>query len=78
LALLIQKWLLLSVMGDQCGHVHHECCAVFGDGGMGDIAIRISMLSLRNMPPNKPLQRTIPPQGHWCNINEPLVRRARR
>ena len=27
---------------------------------------------------NKPLQRTIPPQGHWCNINEPLVRRARR
>jgi uncharacterized RDD family membrane protein YckC len=29
-------------------------------------------------PPNKPLQRAIPPQGHWCNINEPLVRRARR
>jgi len=19
---------------------------------------------------------TIPPQGHWCNINEPFVRRA--
>jgi hypothetical protein len=32
----------------------------------------------RGTPPNKPLQRTIPPQGHWCNINEPLVRRARR
>jgi len=30
------------------------------------------------LPSNKPLQRTIPPQGHWCNINEPLVRRARR
>ena len=27
---------------------------------------------------NKPLQRTKPPQGHWCNINEPLVRRVRR
>jgi hypothetical protein len=26
---------------------------------------------------NKPLQQTIPPQGHWCNINEPFVRRAR-
>jgi len=30
------------------------------------------------LPSNKPLQRTIPPQGHWCNINEPFVRRARR
>ena len=29
-------------------------------------------------PSNKPLQRTIPPQGHWCNINEPFVRRVRR
>ncbi len=28
--------------------------------------------------PNKPLQRTTPPQGHWCNINEPFVRRCRR
>ncbi len=26
-------------------------------------------------PSNKPLQWTIPPQGHWCNINEPLARR---
>jgi hypothetical protein len=24
----------------------------------------------------KPLQRRIPPQEDWCNINEPLVRRA--
>jgi hypothetical protein len=32
----------------------------------------------KSAPSNKPLQRTIPPQGHWCNINEPLVRRARR
>ena len=32
----------------------------------------------RKVLANKPLQRTIPPQGHWCNINEPLVRRARR
>jgi hypothetical protein len=30
------------------------------------------------LPSNKPLQRTIPPQGHCSNINEPLVRRARR
>jgi hypothetical protein len=30
------------------------------------------------LPSNQPLQRTIPPQGHWCNINEPFVRRARR
>ena len=29
-------------------------------------------------PPNKPLQRTTPPQGNWSNINESLVRRARR
>jgi hypothetical protein len=29
-------------------------------------------------PPNKPLQRTQSPQRHWCNINEPLVRRPRR
>ena len=28
--------------------------------------------------PNKPLQRTIPPQGNRGNINEPFVRRARR
>jgi len=28
--------------------------------------------------PNKPLQRTIAPQGNWSNINEPLVRRPRR
>ncbi len=28
--------------------------------------------------PNKPLQRTIPPQGNRSNISEPLVRRARR
>jgi hypothetical protein len=30
------------------------------------------------LPSNKPLQRTIPPQGHCSNINEPFVRRARR
>jgi hypothetical protein len=30
------------------------------------------------MLPNKPLQRTIPPQGNRSNINEPFVRRARR
>jgi hypothetical protein len=30
------------------------------------------------LPSNKPLQRTIPPQGHCSSINEPLVRRARR
>jgi hypothetical protein len=30
------------------------------------------------LPSNKPLQRTIPPQGHCSNINEPLVRRVRR
>jgi len=30
------------------------------------------------LPSNKPLQRTIPPQRNWSNINEPLVRRARR
>ena len=33
---------------------------------------------IRNGVPIKPLQRTIPPQGHWCNINEPIVQRARR
>ena len=33
---------------------------------------------LRVSPANKPLQRTIPPQGNRSNINEPLVRRARR
>jgi hypothetical protein len=30
------------------------------------------------LPSNKPLQRTIPPQGNRSNINEPFVRRARR
>jgi hypothetical protein len=30
------------------------------------------------LPSNKPLQRTTPPPGHCSNINEPLVRRARR
>jgi hypothetical protein len=30
------------------------------------------------LPSNKPLQRTIPPQGHCSNINELFVRRARR
>ena len=29
-------------------------------------------------PPNKPLKLTTPPQGHWCNIKEPFVRRVRR
>jgi hypothetical protein len=27
-------------------------------------------------PPNKPLQLTIPPQGHWCNIEGLARRRA--
>jgi len=30
------------------------------------------------LPSNKPLQRTLSPQGNWSNINEPLVRRPRR
>jgi len=30
------------------------------------------------LPSNKPLQRTIPPQGNRSNINEPFVRRVRR
>ena len=35
-------------------------------------------LVIATMPSNKPLQRTNPPQGNRSNINEPLVRRARR
>jgi hypothetical protein len=33
---------------------------------------------MEHAPPNKPLQRTIPPQGNRSNINEPFVRQARR
>jgi hypothetical protein len=44
----------------------------------GARSIRSWMRSLGDVPPNKPLQRTTPPQGHWCNINELLVRRRRR
>jgi len=36
------------------------------------------MLEECRMLANKPLQRTIPPQGNRSNINEPFVRRARR
>jgi hypothetical protein len=44
-----------------------------------DVFERLSHASriLSGRLPNKPLQ-TIPPQGNRSNINEPLVRRARR
>jgi hypothetical protein len=47
---------------------------------LGDRGMALADESQRSMPlpSNQPLQRTIPPQRHWCNINEPFVRRARR
>ena len=30
-----------------------------------------------SMTPPNPLKLTIPPRGHWCNINGPARRRAR-
>jgi hypothetical protein len=40
------------------------------------LAPRISMLSLGDVPPNKPMKLSIRPQGPWCNIDGPTRRRA--
>jgi hypothetical protein len=73
---------LFAAMRDRdrrCGKVSEVCdrkiggeVGRLGNGSRGRVAVVCAM------PSNKPLQRTTPPQGHWCNINGPLVRRARR
>jgi hypothetical protein len=69
----------MRALGWRCGKVSESVVArsvaKLGDRGM---ALADESQWSGPLPSNQPLQRTIPPQGHWCNINGPLVRRARR
>jgi hypothetical protein len=69
----------IRARGWRCGKVI-ESVVARSVAKLGDRGMALADESHRSLPlpSNQPLQRTIPPQGHWCNINEPLVWRARR